>query len=103
MHEPIWKFPKGTVLGSCRLAKGQHIIDVTRLKLGSTTRFIETVTHQGRHGPVQTALRASDEFPSDRIADRFINEWLSGAVKNRKYRVVHKDDGFDTQQVGAAG
>lgn len=98
MHEPIKKFPKGTVLGSCRLAKGQHIIDVTRLKFGSATRFVESVTHQGRYGPVQTALRASDDFPADRIADRFIRTWLEGAVGNRRYRVVHMDEGFESQQ-----
>lgn len=104
MHEPIQTFPKGRVLGSCRLTKGRHVIDVTRIKLGSATRFVEAVTHQGRYGPVRTALRASDEFPGDKSANRFISSWLEGAVQNQRYRIVHKDDGFEhyEQQVELA-
>lgn len=101
MHEPIDRFPSGTVLGSCRLAKGQHVIDVSRLKHGSRTRFVETVTNQSRYGPVRTAWRRSDDFPSDKIADRFITSWLAGAVDNRGYKIVHKDPTFDqTVQTG---
>jgi hypothetical protein len=95
MHEPIDHFPKGTVIGSCRLAKGQQTIDLTRLKYGSATRFVESVTMRGRYGPIRTAWRRSDDFPSDKIADRFIQFWLRGIVENRSYRVVHKDPGFD--------
>ena len=95
MHEPIGQFPNGTVLGSCRLAKGKQIVDLTRLKHGSVTRFVESVTYHGRYGPIRTALRRTDDFPSDKIADRFIREWLGGFVDNRKYKVVHKDPEFD--------
>lgn len=95
MHEPIDRFPSGTVLGSCRLAKGKQVIDLTRLKHGSFTRFVETVTHHGRYGPVRTALRRTDDFPSDKIANRFIRQWLTGIVQNRRYKVVHKDPRFD--------
>jgi|GEM_PF-6692295 len=95
MHEPINQFPKGTVLGSCRLAKGNLLIDLTRLKHGSGTRFVESITHQTRFGPLRTALRRTDDFPSDKIADRFIREWLSGAIQNRRYKLVHKDAQFD--------
>lgn len=104
MHEPIQQFPKGRVLGSCRLSKDRHVIDVTRIKLGSATRFVESVTHEGRYGAVRTALRASDEFPSDKSANRFISSWLEGAVQNQRYRVLHKDDGFESyeQQVDGA-
>lgn len=97
MHDPVDAFPKGTVLGSCRLAKGKHVVDVVRLRHGSTTRFVESVTHHGRYGPTRTAMRRSDDFPSDAIADRFIGYWLDGAVSNRSYRVVHKDPGFEKQ------
>ena len=95
MHEPIDTFPKGVVVGSCRLAKRNQLIDVTRLQHGSSTRFVETVTMQGRYGPVRTALRKTDDFPSERIADRFIGEWLRGIVSNRKYKLLHKDPKFD--------
>ena len=95
MHEPINTFPKGMVVGSCRLAKNKQVIDVTRLRHGSSTRFVETVTMQSRYGPVRTALRRTDDFPSERIADRFIGEWLRGIVQNRRYRLLHKDPQFD--------
>jgi hypothetical protein len=96
MHEPIDTFPTGRVVGSCRLARQKHSIDVTRLRHGSATRFVESVTVQGRYGPVRTALRRTDDFPSDQIADRFIGEWLRGIVQNRKYRLLHKDPQFDS-------
>lgn len=95
MHEPIDTFPKGMVVGSCRLAKHNYSVDVTRLRHGSATRFVETVTVRGRYGPIRTALRRTDDFPSDRIADRFISEWLHGIVRNRKYKLLHKDPRFD--------
>jgi hypothetical protein len=99
VHEPIVEFPKGKVLGSCRLARGQQIVDVTRIKYGSVTRFVESVTNQGgRYGPVRTALRRTDDFPSDKIADRFITAWLTAIVSNRGYRVVHIDPAFDPQK-----
>jgi len=89
-------------LGSCRLAKGAEVVDVTRLKHGSATRFVESITHHGRYGPIQTALRATDDFPSDQIADRFIGDWLNGVVSNRRYRVVHMDSGFESQDTGGS-
>lgn len=95
MHEPIDTFPKGMVVGSCRLAKHKQRVDVTRLRHGSATRFVESVTVQGRYGPVRTALRQTDDFPSDKIADRFIGDWLRGVVRNRKYKLLHKDLEFD--------
>jgi hypothetical protein len=95
MHEPIDTFPKGMVVGSCRLAKHKQRVDVTRLRDGSSTRFVESVTVQGRYGPVRTALRQTDDFPSDKIADRFISDWLQGIVRNRKYKLLHKDLEFD--------
>jgi len=94
MHDPINQFPAGKVVGSCRLVKGQQIVDVTRVKYGSRTRFVESVTQRGRHGPVRTAFRKTDDFPSDQIAERFISTWLTGIVENRKYRVAHMDPTF---------
>lgn len=96
MHEPIDTFPVGMVVGSCRLARNRQSIDVTRLRHGSATRFVEAVTVRGRYGPVRTALRRTDDFPSDQIADRFISEWLRGIVQNRKYKLLHKDPQFDS-------
>ena len=97
MHEPIKEFPKGIIIGSVRLAKGSHIVDVSRLKYGSRTRFVQKVTHKNSLGQrVITQFTKSDDFPSDRIANRFIGEWLGGITKNREYKVIHKDDQFDT-------
>lgn len=95
MHEPINTFPKGMVVGSCRLARRKQLIDVTRLRHGSVTRFVESVTIQGRYGPVRTAFRKTDDFPSDAVADRFISSWLRGIVENRKFKLLHKDQKFD--------
>lgn len=97
MHEPIREFPKGVVVGSVRVAKGTHIVDVTRLKYGSRTRFVEKVTHKNSVGQrVVTKFTKTDDFPSDKIANRFIGEWLEGITTNREYKVIHKDDSFDT-------
>lgn len=94
MHEPIVEFPAGRVIGSVRLAKGSQVTDVTRLRYGSRTRFVERVTQTNKHGTVQTALRKTDDFPSDKIANRFISEWLEGIVENREFKVVHQDPDF---------
>jgi len=94
MHEDITEFPKGVVLGSVRLAKGRQTIDVVRLRYGSRTRFVEKIVTTGKLGPRQTAFRKSDDFSSDKIADRFIMAWIEGFVDNQKYRVVHQDPGF---------
>lgn len=95
MHEPISEFPKGVVIGSVRLAKGAQIVDVTRLKYGSRTRFVEKVTqHSNKYGTRIVAMRKSDDFPSDKIANRFINEWLTGITENRTYKIVHMDEAF---------
>lgn len=102
MHEPIETFPPGRVIGSIRLAKGQQITDVTRLRYGSRTRFVERVTLTNDHGTVQTALRKTDDFPSDKIANRFISEWLSGIVNNREFRVVHQDPDFTAYEESRA-
>lgn len=96
MHEPIERFPAGTVLGSCRLIRDRTTVDVTRLKYGSATRFVESVTIDGRFGARRVAWRCSDDFPSDKIANRFIGDWLTGIVANRKFRVAHMDDAFRT-------
>lgn len=97
MHEPITEFPKGTVIGAARLVKGDQVIDVTRLKFGSRTRFVEKVTHQSaRSGSRVTALRKSDDFPSDKIASRFIGEWLHQIQSNRKYNLIFEDPQFSS-------
>lgn len=98
MHEVIEQFPKGRVVGSCRLQRFDQTIDVTRVRQGARTRFVESVVHLGRCGPVRTALRQTDEFMSDAIADRWIAGWLDGIVNNRGYQVVHKDVEFDQQE-----
>ncbi len=98
MHEPITAFPPGRVIGSVRLAKGAQSTDVTRLRYGSRTRFVERVTHNGSFGTRQTAMRKSDDFPSDKSANRFISEWLSGITGNRDFKVIHKDPDFDTYE-----
>jgi hypothetical protein len=95
MHEPITRFPKGRVIGALRLAKGQQFIDVTRIRYGTQNFFVERVTYQTPTGPQQTAFRRTDAFPHDRIANRFITDWLSGKVKNQGYRVLHRDPDFD--------
>ncbi len=94
MHEPIDQYPPGHVLGSTRLARGREIVDITRIKCGSMTTFVERVRHSCRFGQIQTAFRRTDWFPSDKIADRFITAWLGGIVDNRKYRVLHRDPNF---------
>jgi len=102
MHEPITEFPKGTVIGSLRLAKDNQVVDVTRLKYGSRTRFVEKVTTKNKHGTFVTAFRKTDDFPSDKIANRYISEWIDGIVNNREFRVLHKDPAFDTADNVAA-
>jgi hypothetical protein len=94
MHEPISAFPKGVVVGSARLVKGDQVVDVTRLRYGSRTRFVEQVTHNSSYGPRVTAFRKSDDFPSDKIASRFICDWLSGIANNRDYKIIHLDAAF---------
>jgi hypothetical protein len=94
VHEPITEFPPGRVIGSVRLAKGPQVTDVTRLRYGSRTRFVERVTQKNKHGTVQTALRKTDDFPSDKIANRFISEWLAGIVENREFKIVVQDPDF---------
>ena len=96
MHEPISRFPTGTVLGSCRLVRDKMTVDVSRLKHGSRTRFVESVSMDGRYGPRHLTMRRSDDFPSDKIANRFIDAWLNGIIGNRKFRVVHMDEAFQT-------
>lgn len=98
MHEPIREFPPGRVIGSIRLAKGQQLTDVTRLRYGSRTRFVERVQQTSDHGMVQTALRKTDDFPSDKIANRWISEWLKGIVDNREFKVIHQDPDFTTYE-----
>jgi len=96
MHEVITKFPPGVVIGGLRIAKGNQTVDVTRLRYGSRTRFVEEDTRMGKNGPRRTKLTQTDDFPSDKIANRFISEWLQGIVDNRKYRIIHQDEGFTT-------
>ena len=97
MFDPIKKFPKGTVIGSARLVKGDRVIDITRIKYGSMTRFVTSVTRNTiKQGPVRVAFNQTDEFPSDKIANRFIKSWLSGRIDNAKLNLVHKDEKFDT-------
>lgn len=95
MHESIITMPMGTVIGSCRLAKGDMLIDLTRFKHGSMTTFVEQVWRRGSNGLQRVAMRRTDEFPSDKIANRFIGEWLQGVTGNRAYRVLKKDATFD--------
>ena len=98
MHENITSFPRGEVVASARLVKGDQTIDVTRLRYGSRTRFVEKVTHVNRFDePLVTSMRKTDDFPSDKIANRWINEWLQGITGNREYELAHKDPGFDGQ------
>ena len=96
MHEPITTFPPGRVIGAIRLAKGDQRIDVTRLKYGSRTRFVEEVRCTGSRGTRRTAFRKGDDFPTDKIANRWISEWLRGITENREYKIIHKDPTFDS-------
>lgn len=98
MHEPITEFPPGRVIAAVRLAKGELVTDVTRLRYGSRTRFVEEVNRTNKHGTVRTAFRRSDDFPTDKIANRFISEWLSGIVENREFKVVHQDPAFTSYE-----
>ncbi len=95
MHEPITQFPRGEVVGSLRLAKRDHTVDVTRLEYGSRTRFVEKVTTKGRNrAATVTAFRKSDDFPSAKVADRYINEWVRGRTENQDYKIIHEDASF---------
>jgi len=94
MHEPISTYPPGRVLGSLRIARGRHLVDVVRIKNGSMTTFVERIRYAGPQGPVQVAFRRTDWFPSDAIADRFIGAWLDGRVSNQGYRVLSMDPEF---------
>jgi len=94
--ESITAFPRGKVIGSARLTKDDQVIDMTRIKYGSRTRFVEKVRRVNRYGDqLITALRKTDDFPSDKIADRWIGEWLQGR-EHREYALIHKDPGFHT-------
>jgi hypothetical protein len=85
----------GEVLGSCRLAQGSYVIDVTRVKHGSRTVFVETVNRRHpKNGDVRVAYRGSDDFPSDKTASAFIRRWFEGITRNRGYKVLHQDDSF---------
>lgn len=95
MHENIMEMPLGVVVGSCRLAKGDVLMDLTRIKHGSMTTFVEQVWRRRATGLQRVAMRRTDEFPSDTIADRFISAWLVGITQNRFYRVLKMDDAFD--------
>ena len=96
MHEIITSFPRGEVVASARLSKGDQVVDITRLKYGSRTRFVEKVQHTNRFGEdIVTSMRKTDDFPTDKIANRWINEWLQGIVDNREYEIVHQDPGFN--------
>lgn len=91
MHEPITTFPPGKVVGSIRLVKSDQVVDVTRVRFGTRTFFVEKVTSQGTHGSRLTAFRKTDDFPAPKIADRYIEQWLSGIVDNRGYKIIHED------------
>lgn len=85
MH-PIKSYPNGHVVGSVRVNKGDTTIDLVRIKNGARTCFVESFW---RLDEVVT-FRKTDEFPSDGIADRFYQNWITQKTENEEYTIINK-------------
>jgi hypothetical protein len=85
--QTISNYPLGKVIATYRVQRYPYLCDIVQIKYGSMTRFVETIFRNNN----QLSFRQTDEFPSDKIADTFIESWLKNKTDIEGYTIVSKN------------